>query len=202
MCQQYFFLRHGEVEGSGKLLGQRIDVSLSEEGRRQAEAWRKVLQEVPFQAIITSPARRAREMGEILRPEGVPFLQLPHFHEVSWGEWEGQPYDAIRPLLAEQAKRWSLGDLDFAPHGGETLSTIFRRIEEGLQLIASLYPTGSVLVITHGQLLRLLLVKLMDYPVAMQERFYHKRGQLSWLVRLPAGYFYFKAMAVDANTAF
>lgn len=202
MCQQYFFLRHAEVVQEGILLGQGIDPPLSDSGRATARRWGEVLQAVPFQAVITSPARRARETGEYICPSGVPFLQLPHFHEVSWGVWEGRPLPEVESLLRREADAWAQGEVDYAPSGGESLRQLLQRASEGLRLVASLYPTGSVLIITHGQLLRLLLAHLMGYPIASQHTFYHRRGQLSWLVRLPAGHFYLRALAVDADTAF
>ncbi|MCS7152771.1 MAG: histidine phosphatase family protein [Bacteroidia bacterium] len=202
MCQQFFLLRHGEVDAQDVLLGQKLDPSLSAEGRKAIEKWMPILQKVPFQAIITSPARRSRETAELLAPAGVPILQLPHFHEVSWGKWEGLPHEEARPLLHQQAERWAEGDMDWAPPEGESLRSIFTRIEEGLRFVSTLYPVGSVLIVTHGQLLRLLLAHVLGYPFSEQKRFYHKRGELSWLVRLPAGFFYAKALAVNADTAF
>lgn len=202
MCQQYFFLRHTEVEREGILLGQGVDSGLSERGRTAARRWGEVLGALPFRAVITSPARRAQETGEYICSAGTPFLQLPHFHEISWGEWEGRPLPEVEPLLRQQAQAWAQGAMDWAPVGGESLRQLLHRAEEGLRLIASLYPTGSVLIITHGQFLRLLLTHLMGYPVASQSLFHHRRGQLSWLVRLPIGYFYLRALAIDADTAF
>ncbi|MCS6894662.1 MAG: histidine phosphatase family protein [Bacteroidia bacterium] len=202
MCQQYFFLRHGTVEPEQILLGQSIDARLSKAGREQAIRWAEALRKVPFQAIVTSPAGRAQETAEAFMRDNLPVLRLPHFHEFNWGEWEGLAYEKARPLLEEQQKRWEANDMDWAPPQGESLKMVFLRIDEGLRLLASLYPTGSLLIITHGQLLRLLMIRLFAYPISAQRLFYHKRGQLSWLVRLPEGHFYLRALAVDADTAF
>ncbi|MCS7296748.1 MAG: histidine phosphatase family protein [Bacteroidia bacterium] len=202
MCQQYFFLRHGEVEKKDYLLGRRTDVPLSENGRKQAYAWRKALSGVPFQAIITSPAQRALETAEIIAPSKDMIIQLPHFHEMDWGLWEGRLIAEVKPLLQEQRQRWIAGELEWHPPEGESLSALLRRVQEGMHLVASLYSTGSVLIITHGQLLRVLLSSLMGYPIADQDRFHHRRGQLSWGVRLLDGHFYMRALAVDADTPF
>lgn len=202
MCQQFFFLRHGEVDASGRLLGQSLDIPLSEQGREQAQRWRESLKAVPFQAVISSPARRAQETAQIIAPADRPILQLPHFHEMNWGTWEGKPFADMQSHLQVQREKWAAGDWTWAPPGGESLHALLQRAEEGIRLVSSLYPTGSVLIVTHGQLLRLLLTHLMGYPIAQESRFYHRRGQLSWLVRLPAGHFYLRALAVDADTAF
>ncbi|MCX7607377.1 MAG: histidine phosphatase family protein [Bacteroidia bacterium] len=202
MCQQIFFLRHGETTVRGVLLGQRIDVPLSEEGRRQAHTWAAVLRGVPFRVIVTSPALRARQTAEPFLGSGVTSLSLPHFHEISWGTWEGKSYEELAPVLGKQREAWAAGEVDYAAPEGESLRALLDRAHAGLQLITSLYPTGSLLIITHGQLLRALFCSLFGYPIAEQNRFHHKRGQLSWLVHLPEGHFYLRTLATDASSPF
>ncbi|MEN3040794.1 MAG: histidine phosphatase family protein [Bacteroidia bacterium] len=204
MCQQYFFLRHGAVEPDNVLLGQSIDPPLSQMGKEQAIRWAKALKEVPFQAVVTSPARRAQETAEMFLQsrERLPILHLPHFHEICWGEWEGLPLEEAHPLLEMQRQRWAAQDLHWTPPRGESLHAALLRIGEGLRLLGSLYPTGSLLIITHGQLLRILMTHLFGYPINHQHLFHHERGQLSWLVRLPEGHFYLRELAVDVDTAF
>lgn len=199
MCQQVFFLRHAEVDRP-ILLGQRYDASLSEEGRQQARAWAEVLKNIPFQAILTSTARRARETAAFLAREKIPVLAFPHFQEVAWGEWEGTPREEALPLLRLQSQKWAEGARDWAPPGGETLQAVLDRALEGLQLAYSLYPGGNLLIVTHGRLLQALLCHLLGYPPAQQRRFHHRRAQLTWAVRLPQGLYYLRALAVDANT--
>lgn len=202
MCQQLFLLRHAEVEALGVLMGQSIDAPLSEVGKAQALRWRTVLTEVPFQAVISSPARRARDTAQLVAPAGMSILQLPHFHEMNWGAWEGKPFAEVKEALQMQRERWAAGEWDWAPPAGESLRALLQRAEEGLRLVSSLYPAGSVLIVTHGQWLRLFLTYLMGFPITEEGRFYHRRAQLSWLVRVPAGHFYLRALAVDADTAF
>ncbi|RMF51197.1 MAG: histidine phosphatase family protein [Bacteroidetes bacterium] len=199
MCQQVFFLRHAEVD-QPILLGQRYDAPLSAEGRKQAQAWAERLRDIPFQAIFTSPAQRARETAALLAGEKISLLAFPHFLEVSWGQWEGMPRETAEPLLQLQAQKWAEGAWDWSPPGGEALSSALKRALEGLQLAYSLYPTGNLLIVTHGRLLQALLCHLLGYPPAEQRRFYHRRGQLTWAVRLPQGLYYLRALAVNADT--
>lgn len=202
MCQFLFFLRHGEVAERERLLGQSVDTGLSEEGWVQAKAWAERLREIPFQAIVTSPALRARQTAEPFQRAGVPCLQLPHFHEVRWGHWEGLPYQTAESYLHAQQEAWAQGNLSYAAPGGESWTDLLQRAQEGLRLITTLYPTGNLLIITHGQLLRTLFCALFGYPSAESRRFHHKRGQLSWLVRLPVGAFYLRVLAADVHTPF
>ena len=60
--------RHGLTDRSTpeQHLGQRIDVSINDAGRRQAEALARRLAPVTFDRVITSPLFRARETASIL----------------------------------------------------------------------------------------------------------------------------------------
>ncbi|MCS7188803.1 MAG: histidine phosphatase family protein [Bacteroidia bacterium] len=200
MCQHIFFLRHGEVVQGGYILGQSIDPPLSPEGIQQAKRWAEALHGIPFQVVISSNALRTQQMAEPFLQKGIPHLPLPHFHEMHWGSWEGQPYTSLHQDIQKLRNAWKEGKLDYAPPEGESLLNLLNRAQEGLRLVSGLYPAGNLLIITHGQLLRVLLCALMGYPLSEQDRFHHKRGQLSWAVRLPDGSFYLRALAVDADT--
>ncbi|MCS6790753.1 MAG: histidine phosphatase family protein [Bacteroidia bacterium] len=202
MCQFYFFLRHAATEDRTHLLGQSRNPSLSEEGRKQAQRWQAVLSSIPFQVVVSSPAARAQETAEIIRAPSVPLLTLPEFHEINWGSWEGYARSEAEPLLAEQRRRWTAGDSGWKPPHGESLQEIIDRITTGLAQIITSYQTGSLLIVSHGGLLRVILCYLLGYPWAETHRFYHQEAQLSWLVRIPAGHFYVRRLAVDADTTF
>ncbi|MCX8112147.1 MAG: histidine phosphatase family protein [Bacteroidia bacterium] len=202
MCQHYFFLRHAAIKTHGTLLGQSLDASLSPEGQAQTKKWGSILKDIPLQAVICSPARRTQETAEGLGLSGVPIVQLPHLQEINWGEWEGKPLSEASTLLQIQSQLWAQGDLDWAPPKGESLRAVLHRIEEAMRLMAQWYPAGNLLIITHGQLLRVLLTHLLGYPLAELHRFRHERGHLSWLIKLPDGFFYLRTLAADADSAF
>ncbi len=122
------------------------------------------LQGIPFQAILTSPAHRARETAAIVAAGRAPVVAFPHFQEVGWGAWEGLPRAEALPLLKTQSQKWAEGAWDWAPPGGETLQAVLDRALEGLQLAYSLYPAGNLLIVTHGRLLQALLCHLLGYP--------------------------------------
>ena len=62
-----YFLRHGQTEWNlvGKYQGTK-DVSLSEEGRKQAEAAAGWFDDISVDAIYTSPLQRAYVTAEML----------------------------------------------------------------------------------------------------------------------------------------
>ena len=68
-----YLVRHGEttLNARGCYYG-RTDVCLSGRGRRQAEELRNFFGQVPLDAVVTSPLKRAAETAEIIlsRPRG------------------------------------------------------------------------------------------------------------------------------------
>lgn len=198
MCQAVYFLRHGvTAEVPPRLKGQRVDPPLNPEGHYQAQRWAEKLNAIPFQAVVYTPLQRARETAAYFLSEGRRGLELPHFMELSWGEWEGLTRAEVAPLLGQQLARWVTGDIRWAPPGGESLETFQRRLQAGYELVLSLFPSGAILIIAHGYSLRVLLSWLLGYLPG--EAFHHRPGTLSWGIRNPGGHFYLQALGVSPD---
>jgi broad specificity phosphatase PhoE len=115
-------VRHGESEANaaGLLLG-RTDSPLSERGARQAAALGPLLGTV--HRVVSSPLLRARRTAAAL--DAGPEIEIDErWVEVDYGEYEGQPLDAVP---AEVWQHWR-ADPHFRPPGGETLSELAARV--------------------------------------------------------------------------
>ena len=88
--------RHGLTDRSTpeQHLGQRIDVSINDAGRRQAEALARRLAPVTFDRVFTSPLFRARETASLL-VRNVAIEADPRLREMDYGAWEGRTYEQI-----------------------------------------------------------------------------------------------------------
>jgi len=201
MCQALYFLRHGATAEDPPLLkGQRIDPPLSPEGHARIQAWAEKLATIPFQAVIYTPTRRARETAFYFLAPSSKALELPHLVEISWGDWEGLPRTQAEPLLREQIQRWDRGDINWGPPQGESLKNFQDRLQAGYELILSLFPVGALLIIGHGYSLRVLLSWLLGYsPGAEGALFHHAPGTLSWGIRNPNGTFYLQSLAISPD---
>jgi alpha-ribazole phosphatase len=115
-------VRHGESEANvARLLLGRTDSPLSEHGVRQAEALARVL--APSPRVVSSPLERARlTAAAVARGSEVEIDE--RWVEVDYGEYEGQPLDAVP---AEVWRRWR-SDRHFRPPGGETLAELALRV--------------------------------------------------------------------------
>jgi broad specificity phosphatase PhoE len=126
--------RHGLTDRSlpEQHLGQRIDISINEAGRRQAEALAGRLRGVPFQRVVTSPLFRARETAEIVvartpLADGVAIEVDPRLKEMDYGAWEGRTYEDLETNDAEARAAWVERPDELRCPGGESGNDVAAR---------------------------------------------------------------------------
>jgi len=160
-------VRFCECAGTlARLIGRYDD--LTEAGRGQAQALQRAIDRPIAVLAPNNPA--CLQTAEILAGGGAVEKQ-PAFRAPSYPSWAGL-------TLAEIAERWPRewasflepepGDADrvLAP-GGESLRATYERAKEGLDLAFSRYRDsgGAVVVVTHGEVVRLLTIGLLGAPL-------------------------------------
>ena len=121
--------RHGLTDRSTpeQHLGQRIDVSINDAGRRQAEALARRLAPVAFDRVLTSPLFRARETAAILAPKSSIEAD-PRLREMDYGAWEGRTYDQIAEADGAFRQEWERAPDVLACPGGESGNDVAERV--------------------------------------------------------------------------
>jgi broad specificity phosphatase PhoE len=121
--------RHGLTDRSEpeQHLGQHIDISLNDAGRRQAEALGKRLSAVTFDRVVSSPLFRAQETAEILARD-VPIETDPRLKEMDYGAWEGRTYAQIEATQAAERREWELAPDRLSCPGGESGNEVAERV--------------------------------------------------------------------------
>jgi probable phosphoglycerate mutase len=153
---QVVLVRHGETEWSaaGRHTG-RTDVPLTEEGRRQAQALGRCLQDWTFQLVLASPLARASDTCRLAGLGGVMQLR-DDLREWDYGEYEGR---TTRDIRAERPG-WTLWT-DGVP-GGETADHIARRADRVIAEIRA--QRGDTALFAHGHVLRVLAARWLALP--------------------------------------
>lgn len=149
-------VRHGETEWSRarKHTG-RIDVPLTERGRREAETVGEKLGGRRFALVLASPSGRARETA-LLAGYGDQAQLRDDLMEWDYGADEGRTAAEIR----HTRPGWSVWDP--GPEGGETLDAVGARADRVVAEVRA--TTGDVLVFAHGHLLRILAARWLGLP--------------------------------------
>lgn len=150
-------VRHGEAEATGKrLYGRSPGVHLSERGRVQAEAVADRLAGLPIAAVVSSPLERCRETAtRIAQRLRLRVRNEPGVLETDTGAWTGRTFGQIRRsrlwrriLAVPSSARFP---------DGESLSEVQARTVRALEAIASGHAGHAVVVVSHGDPIRLAL---------------------------------------------
>ena len=132
---------------------------LNDLGREQARAtgeWLVPMAE-SFEAVVSSPVRRTRETAEILAEcLRLEIHEEPGIAEMEFGTWDGLSFAEVHQQYPDDMASW-LGNLESAPHGGESLRTVEKRVLEGRDRIVSTYAGKTVVAVSHVTPIKLLL---------------------------------------------
>jgi broad specificity phosphatase PhoE len=122
------------------------DEALEAPAVAKAEAARGVLRRVD--RAFTSPALRARQTAEAL---GLAATADPALGDCDFGRWRGRSLADIEAAEPDAVAAW-LGDPAAAPHGGESVLDLQRRI--AAWLAAQETASGHTVAVTHPALIR------------------------------------------------
>ncbi|MYS65258.1 bifunctional RNase H/acid phosphatase, partial [Streptomyces sp. SID5473] len=147
-------LRHGETaltpekrfSGSGG-----GDPELSPVGRRQAEAVAAALAaRGTVQEIVSSPLRRCRETAEAVAARlGLDVRIEEGLRETDFGAWEGLTFAEVQQRHPEDLAAW-LSSAKAAPTGGgESFTSVSRRVSAARDRLIARSPGRTVLLVTH-----------------------------------------------------
>jgi phosphoserine phosphatase len=161
-----YFVRHGETDYNrrGVIQGRKVNSDLNALGREQAEALGQRFRDTYLDVIYSSPLKRALDTAQTVRmhhPETELHL-LEDLEEMSWGRYEGEePGEVLDRFLATLFDRWSTGDFAYRVEEGESILDVQERALRALDYIVSREAGKSVLVVTHGRFIRVLLSSVL-----------------------------------------
>ena len=140
---------------------------LNDEGREQARATGEWLAPLSgtFDALVSSPVRRTRETAEIL----AEFFDLeveeePGIAEMEFGTWDGMSFTEVHEKWPDELGAW-LGDLESAPHGGESFRVVEKRVLEGRDRMVASYDGQTVVVVSHVTPIKTLVADALGAPL-------------------------------------
>jgi broad specificity phosphatase PhoE len=170
-------VRHGHVDWlAPERFRGRAELPLSSLGRHQVQAaagyiaatWKP-------EAVYTSPLGRCRETGAAI---AAPFRLEPQpidgLADIDYGEWQGLTRDQAKERWPHETELWFR-----APHlavipGGETLAVVLSRASAALRDILRRHPDGTVVLVAHDSVNRVLLLFALELPLS---RYWHLRQE-------------------------
>jgi len=101
---------------------------------------------------------RTRQTAEAL---GLSAEIQPILHECDYGRWAGRKFSEIVAVEQDAANSW-LHDPTAAPHGGESILDLIRRVANWLANEKA--RDQRSIAITHSTIIRAMIVHAMDAP--------------------------------------
>lgn len=154
-----YLVRHGETAwNKAKIFRGRRDIPLNEQGRREAACAAGALRRVSLAAVYSSPLSRARETAEMVAAgRGLAVIVDAAFTDIDYGEWTEYWDIEARWKFGDQYRQWKE-----RPHlvkfaGGESLDEVRRRAAPRLRELALENPEGTIALVSHRVVLKLLL---------------------------------------------
>lgn len=183
-------LRHGETafNADGNRYCGRTDVELTAKGLSQARRMSNLLNGFEFDAIYSSPLKRAKMTAEIA--SGVPdrVVTDARLIEIDFGNWEGK---CSEEFMEEDPLAWQdwLRDPYASRAGrvGEEGKEVLRRLHSFYQEIALKHAGKTVLVVGHNGVNRFFLSDGLGMPLKNYRQIVQDNSSLTLLTLLQDG---------------
>jgi 2,3-bisphosphoglycerate-dependent phosphoglycerate mutase len=144
-ARPFYLIRHGQSEANVARItaGGKFDSPLTEKGRDQARALAPFMPQLEIKpgVLYHSSMVRAHETASIINEKlKLKMIKLQDLREHEMGDWDGQPWEKIEPLLER-------GD---NPPNGESEPLFAQRIQVTLTGILTHAAEDPPLIVAHG----------------------------------------------------
>jgi probable phosphoglycerate mutase len=173
-------VRHGLTDWNeqGILLG-RSPVPLNARGHAQAAAVAAALRDVTLRAVLCSPLPRAQETAApIARAHALTVETDPALDEVWLGRWVGSTFAEIQN--DPDIRRFAVDALHTCDAFEPTVK-IRDRVAEAVTRIRATYDSGAVVLVSHGDPLRILVAHHIAMALGEYRRLAIANGSISVL---------------------
>jgi broad specificity phosphatase PhoE len=165
MTTRFLLVRHATCAQTDRiLLGRSLDPPLDPRGRAQARALaRQLCGEMPVR-VEASPRKRTRQTAHTIAAAMHREVQIePALDELDFGEWAGRNFDDL-----ERDPAWRLWNRERGSAqtpAGITIAGVQATLARHLATLAQAHPDASVLLVTHAEVIRALLMHALHAPV-------------------------------------
>ncbi len=163
----FYIMRHGESEGNvNRIMQGQSNSNLTQNGLLQAEARAVELKDVHFDLAFSSDLIRAHKTAQIVANEHKLAVKTTKLlREMTFGRFDGKTYDEFEQELRELLdEHYRLAPEVRFKHKVqpdiESDEEMVGRLMTFLRQTALAYPGKTALVVSHGAILRTMLIHL------------------------------------------
>ncbi len=173
-----YLIRHGQdQDNANNILGGQRDSLLTNNGIKQVEKTAKNIKakNIKFDKVYSSPLKRARKTAEIItnilglkKPEIIQALI-----ESNFGIMTGKSHDQIKQFCSPKILKTSEITYFLSPKSAETFPQLIERANELLKIINKKHRKGNILLVTHGDLGKMIYAAYYNLPWKRVLRMFH-----------------------------
>jgi broad specificity phosphatase PhoE len=166
----FLLIRHGLTDAVNHYVaGVAPGTHLNDIGRTQVAQLVAHLHDIPLTAVVSSPLERTRETADpIGRDHDLAVQTDPAFLEYDAGAWTGAMFCDLDADASWQ--RFKAVRSVTRPERGELMLEVQQRSVRALLNLHTRYPDGIVAVVSHGDVIRAMLLFALGMPID----FYHR----------------------------
>lgn len=158
-------VRHGEpVESAkGKCYG-KLDVGLSDQGKRQIEETAEFLESFELGAVYASPRIRAIESAKIIARQQNLLVEIcENFAEIDFGDFEGLSYEKVEQQFPEIYQKWMNAPTTVEFPNGESFAIMQRRVLQAASELRARHDRRETFaIVSHGGVNRTILADVLS----------------------------------------
>jgi len=182
--------RHARVDASWTPVAYgALDVPLSAEGEEDTLRLGEALGALPVGRVISSDLARARRLGErVAAISGAELHATSGLREMDRGEWQGLPKEEFLARWTAEAEQYWRDPYRWRAPGGEGDEVLFARAWPEVEVGLAAVDGGTLVLTAHGQLIRVLIGRMLGLGVPESYAHYLDPAHASCLVDSPAGW--------------
>ncbi len=155
-----YLIRHTQTATDSGLCYGQSDVALADSFEDELAKLHDKLPEFDEDCkVFSSPLTRCLQLAETFSDTVTTDARL---QELDFGDWEGQRFDDIE---ADVLQQWMDDFVTVAPPNGENFEDLYRRAGDFWQDLLAI-DSKQVVVVTHAGVIRALLARALNLPLA------------------------------------
>lgn len=179
-----FLIRHAESEANASrtFAARVIDPPLSPRGVKDADRIAERLAPEGIRQIYASPLHRSLQTAQTLASKcHLEVDLLPELREVNVGVLDGKSSKSKKnwEIYERVLERWSVGDMEAAFEGGESLGEVCERARRVLEILHSASDSGRIAVVSHAVFIMVFLPLLLNDSLTDLKRYSLPRGSIT-----------------------
>lgn len=157
-------IRHGETDWNKEGVFRGLnDVRLNATGIMQADATAEALAGTVFDAIYSSPLKRALVTAKrIAKPHEIDVRTSDDLMDINFGLWQGKTEKEVEERWPGMLKTWRERPGKAKFPAGESTKKAWKRVNSALREILFTHGTGTVVIVSHRVPIKMMTAYLLE----------------------------------------